>query len=290
MSRIKNLDVAFVSARLNDRLRNSEETRQMVREEPGKLLQTRMSSLEGDCLRIGLYQYALGYPLDQVRQALGESAVASLKVFELRGTEEAFPVVVLTLDPTKAVDDPKFVIDTRPLHPPGTKDYSLTNSQACFESICLALIAGEHATAERLADLMWDPPNASYIGLRSETCTPNQQHLAYAVKHLMQNRPTEAEKELKRIGGQRKNEQQTAFMAKMVGGLVEKSSGPFLDALQELLYWHGKQARMRNNQLNPEMYFCLPAVGLSILAVRGGLLKKNELPSDPYLPSELIPE
>jgi hypothetical protein len=273
--RIKNLDVAFVSDRLNDRLRTREETLQMLREEPDKLLQIRMSSLGEDCDHIGLYRYALGFPLDLVRQAFAEAAAAYLKVFELRGTSEAFPVVVLTVDPTKSEDDPAYAGE-RTLHPPGTRDYSLTNSQDCFQSICLALIAGEYETADKLADLMWDPPGASYIGLRSEVCTPNQQHLAYALKHLLQNHPETADKELKQVW-QRKNEEQVAFMAKIVRGLVEKNDVFFAEGLQELLFWHRKQVKKPYNQMNPEMYFCLPALGLSVLAVRGGRVASGSL-------------
>ena len=132
MPRVKNLDITFVSGRLNHRLRSKAKILQELREEPDKLLQTRMSSLEGDCTLIGLDQYALGFPLDQVRQTFAEAAAALLKVFELRRTSDAFPVVVMTLDPTKPEDDPASVIDERPLHPPGTKDYSLTNSHDCI--------------------------------------------------------------------------------------------------------------------------------------------------------------
>src|SRR5260370_32640555 len=114
MPRVKNLDVSFVSGRLKNRLRSKAEILQELREEPDKLLQTRMTSLESDCILIGLDQYALDFPLDQVRQTFAEAAVAWLKVFELRGTEEAFPVVVMTVDPTKPEEDATF----RPLHPP----------------------------------------------------------------------------------------------------------------------------------------------------------------------------
>jgi hypothetical protein len=287
--RVENLDVAFVSKRLDDRLRSKEETLQMVRDEPNKLLQIRMSSLEGDCKRIGLYQYALGFRLDEVRQAFAEAAAAFLKVFELRGTSEAFPAILATVDPTKSVDDPAWVMESRPLHPPGSKDYSLTNSQACLQGICLTLIAGEYATAEKLAELMWDPPNASYISPRSETCTPNQQHLAYAVKQLLENHPEAAQEELKQVR-YRKDEEQVAFMAKMVRGLVRRDAGSLSEGLQDLLGWHRKEVQEPYNRRNPEMYLSLPALGLSILAVRGGLLQKSELPSDPYIPHELIPD
>jgi len=77
-------------------------------------------------------------------------------------------------------------------------------------------------------------------------------------------------------------------MAKMVRGVVENHCGFFTDGLQELLFWHQKQVDKPRNQTNPEMYFCLPAVALCILASRRGLIQKTELPDDPYLPLELI--
>jgi hypothetical protein len=284
MPRIKTLDVAFVLGRLNHRLTFKEETLQMLREEPDRLLQTQMSSLESDCTLIGLDQFALGFPLDQVRQSFAEAAAAWLKVFELRGTEEAFPVVVMTVDPTKPEDDATF----RPLHPPGTKDYSSTNSHNCFEAICIALIAGQYKTVDKLAELMWDPPNASYISIRSEYITPNRIHLAYAVKHLLQDNPTEVYKELGRVTF-RKADQEASYMAKMVRGLVDNNDAFFTEGLLELLYWHRKQAKMPYKQKDPEMYFCLPAVALCILAIRRGVIQKSQLPDDPYLPLELVP-
>jgi len=240
-----------------------------------------------DCLAIALYYYGLGYPPDVVRNAFSEAASARLKVFELRGTEDPFSVSILTVDPTKSEDDPAFVVADRQRYAPGAKDYSPTNSKDCFEGICMALVAGDYAIAEKLADHMWDPPNATYIGVHSEVCTPNQQHLAYAVRHLLQDRPDEVRKELKRVRC-RKKEDQVAIMATMVGGLSEKNEVLFLDGLQELLCWHREQVKHPSNKNEPEMYLCIPGLALCVLAGRRGL--KAELPDDPYLPLELIPE
>jgi hypothetical protein len=289
MKRTTILDAAFLSGCLEDRLKSRAETLRLVREEPGRLQQTRADSLASDCKRIGLYSYALGHPLDEVRLAFSEASEALVRVFALRGTEESFPVMILAVDPTKSEDDPAFVIGDRPLHPPGSKDYSLTNSRDCFNSICVASIAGEHSNAEKLAALMWDPPKASYIGPRSEVCTPNQQHLAYAVKHLLQDQPEELQQELKQVR-YRKQEEQITFLAKMVRGQAENNDAFFLEGLQQLLYWHQTQVKHPSNKFNPEMFFCIPAVALSILAVRRGLVRKVQLPEDPYLPLELIPE
>jgi hypothetical protein len=252
-------------------------------------LQTRLDSFASDCQWIGLYSYGLGFPLDEVRRSLSKASQALVRVFALRGTEEVFPVVILTVDPTKSEDDPAFVIGDRPLHPPGSKDYSLTNSKECFKSICIALMAGEYPDAEKLAELMWDPPNASYIGPRSEVCTPNQQHLAYAIKYLLLGQLEAIHKELKQIRC-RKGEEHLAAMAKMASGLVEKNEVFFTEGLGELLHWHQGQVKHPRNKFDPEMFMCIPALGLSILAVRRGLFKKTELPVDPYLPLELIPD
>src|SRR5437667_8882292 len=132
LPRIKNLDIASELDALQQRLKTKAETLQMISDEPShKLLQVRVSALKMECWVIALCQYALGYSLDQVRAAFSETANAFLRMFELRGTSEAFPVVVVTVDPTKAEHDPAFVIGHRPLHPAGTRDYSLTNSKRC---------------------------------------------------------------------------------------------------------------------------------------------------------------
>src|SRR5262245_45848512 len=137
---------------------------------------------------------------------------------------------------------------------------------------------------------MWDPPKARYIGPNSEVCTTNQLHLAYALKQLVLGNPEEATRELARIGANRPRspDPETPYLAKMVRGLAENHCGFFTDGLQELLFWYQKQVDKSWNQTNPEMYFCLPAVALCILAMRRGLIEKTDLPDDPYLPLELI--
>jgi len=240
--RIEDLDVPFISDRLEDRIKAKAEAEQSIREEPNKFLQTKINQVFMDCEDIGFYEFGLGYPAKKVRQAFAEAAAACLKVFELRGTEEPFPVVVLTVDPTKSERDPAFVTGERSLHPPGARDFSRTNSHDCFRGICIALVSGELTIANKLAALMWDPPNARYIGRESEVCTTNQQHLAYAVKHLLQNNLPEMAKELQRVVN-RKGQEEVPAMAKMVRTLAEKHDGLFIEGLLELLFWHAKEAK-----------------------------------------------
>jgi Immunity protein 49 len=286
--RIKNLDVGFVRDRMEKILRSRAETVHELTD-PNNISQIRYSSLKMDCELIALDYYGLGYPLEDVRRSFAEAAAASLKVFELMGTEEPFPVYMLDVDPTKRPTDPAFVLEAQRLNPSGTRDYSITNSHRCFMSICHALIPAEYEIVDKLAKLMWDPPKASYINIRSDS-TPNRIHLAYALKHLLQEKPAEAHQELARVTF-RKPDEEASYMAKMVRGLVDKSDAFFMEGLQELLNWHKKKAKHPSNfYYDPDLFFCVPAVALCILAIRRGLIQKTQLPDNPYFPLELIPE
>jgi hypothetical protein len=151
----------------------------------------------------------------------------------------------------------------------------------------MAWIAGEFALAEKLADMMWDPPDADYIGPRSEVCTIFQQRLAYAVKHLLKHDSDAIAKNLRSLLAPSVNKK-IAAMGKMVRGLAEPSEATFGDGLQELLFFHRREARKGGNRPDVRQCFSLGGVGLSILAVRRRLLKKAELPVDDGLPLDLI--
>jgi hypothetical protein len=89
-------------------------TLQLIKDDPNpKLLQVRLSSLKSGFRDIAFDKYALGFPLDEIRVAFAETAAGFLRMFELRGTGDAFPVAVLTVDPTKAPEDPAYVIGDR---------------------------------------------------------------------------------------------------------------------------------------------------------------------------------
>jgi hypothetical protein len=259
--RIRDLDVPFAAGRLQSFVEARAKAEDSLRANASKSPQASYAAIYLDCRYIAFYEFGLGYPVEKIRQSCAEAAHAALHVFELRGTMEC------------RVDRP------------GTKDYSLTNSHDCFETICMAMIAGEYELADKLAELMADPPDAEYIGPRSEVCTNNQQHLAYAVKHLFRNDPDGIDQELRRIWT-RKGEQQVGAVGKMVRGLAEKNDTLFGEGLLELLFFHRKAARLEDG---PQRFFSLAAVGLSVLAVQRGLLRKADLPPDDCLPLELIP-
>jgi hypothetical protein len=263
--RIKDLDVSFFAARLADRIRAREAREERIREQPNDRPQLAMALLYSDCEHMGFYEFALGYPIQKIRRSFAEAAAAALKVFELRGTEQWAVNSVWR------------------------KEYSTTNSQNCFEAICVSLVAGEWMIARGLAELMWDPPNADYIGPKSEVCTTSQQSLAYATRYLLLEQPAEIEKELRRLGPG-KREQQIAALAKMVRGLAQDSDAIFNEGLLELLFLHGRFARRRDHETDPHRFFSLAAAGLSILAIRRGLITKPQLPADEYLALDLIPD
>jgi hypothetical protein len=258
--RVKSLDIQFASARLKDFMAAKERAEEFLRARTATRSQSTFASVYSNAEYVAFYEFALGYPAEKVRQSFAEAATAALEVFHLRGTMEC------------RVDQP------------GTKDYSLTNSRDCLKAICMAVIAGKYTLAQQLAELMKDPPKATYVGPDSEVCTANQQSLAYAVKHLFQNNLKDVDKELRRISN-RKGEQQVAAMAKMVRGLAQKSDATFNEGLLELLFYHRKGVRRADG---PQRFFSLEGVGLSALALRGGLVSKSGLPQNDYLPLELL--
>jgi hypothetical protein len=243
--------------------------------------------LAGDYESIALLSYGLGYPLDEVRDAFSKAAQAFIKVFELRGTEDAFPAYILTYNPSLPPQDP--VSSTlEPLHPPGTKDYSLTNSNKNYRAVCEALIAGEDELAAQLASFIGDPPNEDYIGPRS-FCTPNDQRLAYALRELYQGGHDAVERELKGIRLAKKIDLHYRYQANMIRALATGNGPLFLEGLASLLDWHRQQAPSKRNRLDPHFFICIPALGLCRLAVQRKLCTDGEFPQDDvFLPLELI--
>jgi hypothetical protein len=261
----------------------------MIAQEPGTLEQSRRCSLALDYQSLALYEYALGFPIAHVRKQLSASANSWLSVFVLRATEEAFPVVLVTID-TQHPSDPRHAIE-RPMHPPGTKDYSLTNSKSNLRAVCIAMSAGEWDIAPRLAALAWDPPTASFINSRSEICRPYDQHLAYAVRHLFTDEHRKAVAELDKVRT-RPTEVRPRELANLIRALINDDRESFLTALENLLNWH---EHIKSDSAWYEFYgendkfLCLWAIGFSAWAVRRGLIDVADLPqSNVYLPIELI--
>ena len=80
-------------------------------------------------------------------------------------------------------------------------------------------------------------------------------------------------------------EKHVAALGKMVRGLADRNDAIFNEGLLELLFVHRRNIRQGDG---PQRFFSLAGVGLSILAVRRGLLKQSDLPRNDHLPLELI--
>lgn len=262
----------------------SSETRQLIARDPAKLRQTRESSLSSDFLMMGAYHYALGESMECVAGDLRQASEAKLKVFELRGTQAPFPATLVTLDIDSPPQAPE-VISREPVHAPGSKDYSLTNSRSGLKAIYMALASGHVLVALRLAQLIWDPPDADYIGEDSKVCTSDEQHLAYAVKHYILGDEAKARKELASIGS---NRQETALQVSVLRALLDGHGKQFLVAVREYLKWHEKEAKKKSNRTEADLYLALPALGLSALALRADLVNVAELPESPHFPPEML--
>jgi hypothetical protein len=223
------------------------------------------NSVAHDRRQLALVLYATGEPLGVCRRLLLESARAHLEVVRLRGTEQS------------AANDPRFVPPT---------EYSKGNSRVTYLAICMALIGGDMDLARALAPLVWDPPDANYVGPKSVLCTTSQQALAYALRYLLVDMKDQALAQLHRL---------TRVTGDVVGemlmlrGLVEADSARMADGLRRELDWHAAEASERTNYRVARYFLCIPALGLTALAQRDGLLDRDKLPADDvYFPIDLI--
>lgn len=261
------------------------------RQEGGTQLEYAM--LADHCHDLGLLHYAMGSSYEQVRQYLTEAALAYLRVFRLRGTQPAFSATLVELPPVSpnlpATDSSESAMEThagevlrRPLHSPGESDYSLTNSRTGLRAMYLALTVGQQDLARRIAELVFDPVDATYIGPNSEVCTPNEQRLAYALKsHLLANSIENLQLMLV------EHPQQCLAQAVVIKALNAQNPHAFLSALNQLLSEHQRWAKSDSHRL--EGFLCLPGIGLSASGLLEGLIELESLPAENvYLPRPLL--
>ncbi len=259
----------------------------LITAERSTLLQTRYSSLASDYESVAWFSYALGFPLNQVRDAFSNAANAHLKVFELRGTEPVFPSYSFQYNPDFLPGATKSKTKFELLHENQVADYSLTNSHKGFIAVCEALISRQDKTANKLAALIWDPPDASYIGEHSY-CTRNDQRLAYALRYVILGPESSAKMELDQLRIS-VVETHTGHQATMVRAIATKDAGLFLDGLTGYLSWHRRTALLKQNRWNPEYFICNSGLGLCRLAINRQICVPSDFPqNDIFLPLELI--
>jgi hypothetical protein len=208
----------------------------------------------------------------------------------LRGTEAPFPVTLVTLDPTKKPGDPASILSQRSMHQPDARDHTVTNSRDGLQGVWLAIAAGQPALGGRLAALLWDPLDARWLHSTSEICTPNDQHLAYAVQKLFSGDTAEVQPHLAQIRPRPAEEEPLQFQTKMVRALGEGDSATFLSELGAYVDWHSQKAREPKNKHEWNYYLCLGALGLAGYAVWRRVIDPGQLPANNvYFPLDLLP-
>jgi len=268
---------------LESRLRSILETEDLIRSEPGKREQIRSVSLAREYQSAAMSAYALGYPLGDVRHYLSRAVAVYSRVFELRGTESPFPVLLVELDRNGGP------ASTRSKYREGEKDFSVTNSRKSFHAACLGWISGESDLAKTLALSAWDPPGASYVGPGS-SCTRNDQRLAYALRDALNGDEKSALALLAGVGPQRGEHTNVLAEAKMLRGIISFDPRVFLEGVAEMLAWHPTMATRESLKTNTDFFICVPALGLSALAVSRNLVRTRDLPKDDmFFPLELPP-
>jgi WD40 repeat protein len=201
---------------------------------------------------LGLLEYALGYPLARVRKWMSQAALRHLKRMQVRDAGAASSTV--------SIDGLRFAY--------------------------LACIVGESGLARDIALRIEDPPDAKYIGTRSEVCTPKQQHLAYAVRALFAEDRTQTEAQLGQVRRGRTDDEET-LQATMIRAILDPDGNAFLAALGELLRLSARRAK-KNCDLSDQI-LCVPGLGLAQFGIEQRVITAAELPTDDVrFPVELL--
>jgi hypothetical protein len=244
-----------------------------IQDEPEKLAQTRHGGLEYEYAAIGSYLYAFGYPLIVVCKALACATLASQRVFELRGTEEQFFVLDVTLRQSGSAE-------VKSRHPPGTKDFSVTNSARNLIVTTIGLSAGRLDLAREISLKAWDPPDADYLSASyGDLCTRNDQRLAYALREYHAGKDAECLSYLQQVRALPRHIDVWAKV-NMIRSIVERKEEPFIEAVNDYLSWFEKQAKKIDNEYDPQFFLATLPIGLSVLACHAGILAPGNLPQD----------
>lgn len=218
--------------------------------------------LAGYCRDLALVRYAEGGPIDEVRALLRRSSEFHFEVFKLRGIDHTAPVA----DRAAQSDD-----------------RSLTNSRRGLQAMEVALACGALDLARALAPWIWDAPDASYLGPGSVVCTPEEQHLAYALRDLLLDRFEEGLREIHALPALPPEQEDRATI---LTALLKADPPVFAWALGELHTFHLDQVGHPGTLDTLEDLLDIPTLAYAVLG-RNRLPDLNPLPSDAFLPLEL---
>jgi hypothetical protein len=246
--------------------------------------QVQYALLAGYYKDLALLRYVIGSHLNMVRADIATAAQAYWHVFRLRGTSPAFSAEIVTLHDRPTGDETDH-IERRELHDADEMDYSLTNSRTGLLAMYLAVIGEGQDMARRIAELVWDPPDANYIAPESVICTPDEQHLAYALKAYILGQDDRVLPELDLI---RESGVDVRSQAMILRAIHSRNAQSFLEELSKQLAWHLKQAQRSENQKTPEYFLDIPGLALYALALHASIILPGQKPDDIYLPVELL--
>ncbi|MFO0888491.1 MAG: hypothetical protein U0790_05005 [Isosphaeraceae bacterium] len=228
---------------------------------------------------MALELYALGYEIAEVVATFRRCVEARLRVLRLRGTGQ-----YTSTRPPQAPGDEPVTTEHR--------DFGTGCSWYGYETACLAHMVDARDLVGEITRLIWDPPDADYVGRRSEICTPEQQRIAYALRDLGTPAFEQSRPHLRRISEAwrvRGFPKPLAYQAGLLLAIGEGDGPGFLTRLDTLLAWHEQMAEREANRADRARFLCLPALGLGALALAGQTIHPDDLPRDRlYLPTDLI--
>jgi 1,2-phenylacetyl-CoA epoxidase PaaB subunit len=212
-------------------------------------------------IRLANLAYVIEHPLSECRAAFRDSVGAYKELFSLRGTSYSLRT---TYKDGVAQPEEKVFSD----------GYTSVDS---FDAAMACLITEDIASARRLVELAGHAPCPEVVSPRSEVCTSNQQTLSYALNAMLADDFELALREAQRVTVRRGNQ-----MEKQIAAILAAIAGErdVLTELDTLLFYHEKLAKRRENWLNSSYYLCLPALGLSSLAIQLGRFKLADLSVD----------
>ena len=247
---------------------------------------TQFALVHANLSTLCFFLYASGRPASDVRQCIDMTVHTYRDVLRLRGSESTGMVDLQLPEDLSEPFDLGKALERAAIQTSDERDFSLGNSHTTLCTIYLALAKGDVRAAKELARGVWDPDDATYIGVDSEVCTPSQQHLAYALRDCLTKDHDKADSEFRKIAAPTID---VSMQAAMVGALVNRDASRFVEKLEGLLTWHEEHARHGDNLYDPTYFFCLPATGLTSLALGMGVISEDRVPGgNAYLPRDVI--
>lgn len=221
-------------------------------------------------VRLAKIAYGIGRPLDESRSYLRQATAAYRETFALRGT--TFATHIKYKDGQPVGEERQY-----------SDGYTSVDS---FVAALAALCMQDLALARELVTLAGHSPNAALVTPRSDICNSNEQTLSHALNALVIDDVELAKQEASKLEVRRGTRMEKQ-LASTISAIA--ANGDFLNELQALLFYHEKLALRRDNLHDPGYWFCLPALGLSYLAIHYGSLDPAALPTDSvYCPRDLL--